>query len=200
MESHAERRTRTEAATETARGLEREPLQYCRQHRQYCERSRGRPAARARTGHKRHRRALNVKCRLAAPSALVQFSRVNIADGFNAVVGVVKEVALLGLGGLVVVACLLDWAVRTRRVARSAGSRDSPGRGSIQHMTPVERVIVRAGGVPSSAPLWMIVGYALLGILVVERVNLLGGVLAQVAYGGPRRERCRSCWPRGRFR
>ena len=28
-------------SAETARGLEREPLQYCRQHRQYCERSRG---------------------------------------------------------------------------------------------------------------------------------------------------------------
>ncbi len=36
-------------SAETARGLEREPMQYCRLHRQYCSRSRGRPrAARAR--------------------------------------------------------------------------------------------------------------------------------------------------------
>lgn len=104
-----------------------------------------------------------------------------MASGFDAVVGVVK-IALLGLGGLVVVACLLDWAVRTRRVspfsrtARFARTRIDP------LMTPVERVIVRAGGVPSSAPLWMVVGYALLGILVVSALNLLGGVIAQVAY------------------
>jgi YggT family protein len=55
-------------------------------------------------------------------------------------------------------------------------------------MTPVERVIVRAGGVPTAAPLWMIVGYALLGILLVSALNLLGGLIAQVAYvaGSPR--------------
>ncbi|HEY2162456.1 MAG TPA: YggT family protein, partial [Gemmatimonadaceae bacterium] len=83
---------------------------------------------------------------------------------------------------LVVLACLLDWGVRTRRInpfsrtARFARARIDP------LMTPVERVIVRAGGVPSVAPLWMIVGYALLGILLVSALNLLGGVIAQVAY------------------
>jgi YggT family protein len=118
---------------------------------------------------------------LAAPSRRVQFSRVNMASGFDAVVGLVK-MALLGLGALVVLACLLDWAVRTRRItpfsrmARFARARIDP------LMAPVERVIVRAGGVPSSAPLWMIVGYALLGILLVSALNLLGGLLAQVAY------------------
>jgi YggT family protein len=104
-----------------------------------------------------------------------------MASGFGAVVGVVK-IALLGFGGLVVLACLLDWAVRARRIspfsrtARFARARIDP------LMAPVERVIVRAGGVPSSAPLWMVVGYALLGILVVTALNLLGGVIAQVAY------------------
>jgi YggT family protein len=119
--------------------------------------------------------------RLAAPSRRIQFSRVNVASGFNAVVGGVK-MALLALGGLVVLACLLDWAVRTRRInpfsrtARFARARIDP------LMTPVERVIVRAGGVPTAAPLWMIVGYALLGILLVSALNLLGGLIAQVAY------------------
>jgi YggT family protein len=104
-----------------------------------------------------------------------------MASGFDAVVGVVK-IALLGFGGLVILACLLDWAVRARRIspfsrtARFARARIDP------LMAPVERVIVRAGGVPSSAPLWMVVGYALLGILVVSALNLLGGVIAQVAY------------------
>ena len=53
-------------------------------------------------------------------------------------------------------------------------------------MAPVERVIVRAGGLPSAAPLWMVAGYALFGILLVTVLNLLGGVLAQVIYGAQR--------------
>ena len=110
-----------------------------------------------------------------------------MAAGFDAVVGGVK-MGLLALGALVALACVLDWAVRTRRIspfsrtARFSRARIDP------LMAPVERVIVRAGGVPSSAPLWMIVGYALFGILLVSLLNLLGGVLAQAAFvaGNPR--------------
>ena len=106
---------------------------------------------------------------------------MNLASGFAAVVGGVK-VALLAGGALVALACLVDWVARTRRIspfsrtARFARARIDP------LMAPVERVILRAGGVPSSAPLWMIVGYALFGILLVSLLNLLGGVLAQVAF------------------
>jgi YggT family protein len=107
---------------------------------------------------------------------------VNIASGFGAIVLGVKS-ALLAIGGLVALACVLDWAVRTRRInpfsrtARFVRARVDP------LMSPIERVIVRAGGVPSSAPLWMVVGYALFGILLVTLLQLLGGVLAEVAYG-----------------
>jgi YggT family protein len=104
-----------------------------------------------------------------------------MAAGFDAfVVGV--KVALLAVGALVALACLLDWAVRTRRIspfsrtARFARARIDP------LMSPVERVILRAGGAPSAAPLWMVVGYALFGILLVSVLNLLGGVLAQAAF------------------
>jgi len=116
---------------------------------------------------------------LAGRCGPVQFSRVNMA--FAAVVAGVKT-ALLALGALVGLACLLDWAMRTRRIspfsrpARFARARIDP------LMSPIERVIVRAGGSPSSAPLWMLVGYALFGILLVTALNLLGGVIAQAAY------------------
>lgn len=107
---------------------------------------------------------------------------MNIASGFGAIVLGVKS-ALLAIGGLVALACVLDWAVRTRRInpfsrtARFVRARVDP------LMSPIERVIVRTGGVPSSAPLWMIVGYALFGILLVTLLQLLGGVIAEVAYG-----------------
>jgi YggT family protein len=105
-----------------------------------------------------------------------------MASGFGTIVVGVKS-ALLALGGLVALACVLDWGVRTRRIspfsrtARFVRARVDP------LMAPIERVIVRAGGVPSSAPLWMVVGYAMFGILLVTLLQLLGGLLAQAAYG-----------------
>ncbi len=107
---------------------------------------------------------------------------MNFATGFGAIVQGVKT-ALLALGGLVGLACVLDWAVRARRIspfsrtARFVRARIDP------MMAPVERVILRTGGSPSSAPLWTIVGYAVFGILLVTLLQLLGGILAQVAYG-----------------
>jgi YggT family protein len=107
---------------------------------------------------------------------------VHNLSGFGAVVGGVK-VALLGLGALVALLCALDWAVRMRRInpfsrtARFIRARVDP------FMTPIERIVVRSGGVPSSAPLWAIVGFALFGILVVTALGLIGGVLAQAVTG-----------------
>jgi YggT family protein len=107
---------------------------------------------------------------------------VNIASGFGAVILGVR-VALLGLGSLVALACVLDWAMRTRRIspfsrtARFLRARIDP------MMTPVERIVLRSGGVPSSAPLWTIVAFALFGILLLTVLDLLGGVLMQIAYG-----------------
>jgi len=105
-----------------------------------------------------------------------------MASGFGAVVAGVKT-ALLALGALVALVCLLDWAVRTRRispfsrVARFVRARVDP------LMAPVERILLRTGGLPSAAPLWMIVGFAIFGILLVTVLNLLGGLVAQVAFG-----------------
>ena len=105
-----------------------------------------------------------------------------MASGYAAIVAGVK-VVLLAVGALVALACVLDWAVRTRRIspfsrtARFIRARVDP------LMSPIERVILRTGGVPSSAPLWMIVGYALFGILLVTALNLFGGILDQAVLG-----------------
>jgi YggT family protein len=107
---------------------------------------------------------------------------VNPASAFGTVIVGVK-MALLALGALVAVACVLDWAVRTRRInpfsrtARFVRARIDP------FMAPVERVVLRTGGVPSAAPLWMIVGFAIFGILLVSALDFLGGVLAQIVLG-----------------
>ena len=97
-------------------------------------------------------------------------------------VGIVRSV-LLYLAVAAAAVCAFDWAVRTRRINpfnRSARFF----RGRIEPlMQPVERVIVRAGGVPTAAPWWTLVAVVVGGILLVRVLQLLGGVLTQVVFG-----------------
>ncbi|MGI9089949.1 MAG: YggT family protein [Gemmatimonadaceae bacterium] len=90
---------------------------------------------------------------------------------------------------IVSIAFLLGWLVRTRRinpfnpVARGIRSVTDP------MLAPVERRIVRAGGLPTAAPLWGIAGAVLLGIILVSGFNFVVGTIATLvvaASSGPR--------------
>ena len=78
---------------------------------------------------------------------------------------------------IIAVICLVDWLVRTRRInafnpiARRMRSTIDP------LMAPVERRVVRAGGLPASAPWWTLV-FAVIGTIVV--IWLLGFIRSQV--------------------
>jgi YggT family protein len=102
--------------------------------------------------------------------------------GFDAVVLVVRTV-LLYLGILVALVCAFDWAVRSRRVnpfsrtARFFRVRIDP------LMQPIERVIVRTGGTPASAPLWMLVAFVIAGILLISLLQFIGSILGQLLFG-----------------
>jgi len=92
------------------------------------------------------------------------------------------KIALLGAGGVLALVCVLDWAVRTRRispfsgVARFCRARVDP------LMAPVERVIVRSGGVPTAAPWWSLVALALFGILLISLLQFAGSILSQAMF------------------
>jgi len=92
------------------------------------------------------------------------------------------KIALLGAGAVLALVCVLDWAVRTRRispfsgVARFCRARVDP------LMAPVERVIVRSGGVPTAAPWWSLVALALFGILVISLLQFAGSILSQAIF------------------
>jgi len=88
--------------------------------------------------------------------------------------------ALLYAGVLVALICAFDWAVRTRRinpfnrVARFF-------RGSIEPlMAPAEKMVVRAGGVPSSAALWTFVAFVVFSIALIQLFEFLGGIFYQL--------------------
>jgi YggT family protein len=97
--------------------------------------------------------------------------------GAGALIQVVRA-ALLSIAVVFGVICVLDWAVRTRKIspfnaiARFCRATVDP------LIAPIERKVVRAGGTPASAPLWALVAVVVGGILLL---SLLDFVLLQVA-------------------
>jgi|SRR5579884_2119643 len=89
---------------------------------------------------------------------------------------------LLYVGIVFAAVCAVDWAVRTRRispfnrVARFFRTNVDP------KFAPIERVIVRAGGVPTAAAWWGFVAYIVFGILLITLLQFLGDVLLQTVF------------------
>jgi len=92
------------------------------------------------------------------------------------------RVALFWGAAAVAVVCGVDWLVRTRRigpfspVARFFRSSVDP------LLAPVERRVVRAGGMPSSAPWWALVAIVVGGILLITLLGFVRGQLVNGAY------------------
>lgn len=89
--------------------------------------------------------------------------------------------ALFGAAVVAGVICLVDWMVRTRRigaftpVARFFRSTVEP------LMLPVERRIVRSGGLPTHAPWWALAGIVIGGIIVISLLQFVQDQLAYLA-------------------
>lgn len=94
--------------------------------------------------------------------------------------------ALFVVAAVLAVIFLVDWLVRTRRikpfspVARFFRSSIDP------LLEPVERQVVRAGGLPTSAPWWALVAVVVGGILLIVVLDALAGWMAQLAYATQR--------------
>jgi YggT family protein len=94
------------------------------------------------------------------------------------------KTAFFWLAVVAAVICLVDWLVRTRRispfgpVARFFKQTVDP------LMAPVERTIVRAGGMPTSAPWWTLVAVVIGGILVINLLDFVFRQAAMLAYVG----------------
>jgi YggT family protein len=97
-------------------------------------------------------------------------------EGFLFVLGAVIQVlrtALLSIALVFGVICILDWAVRTRKIspfnaiARFCRSTVDP------LIAPIERRVVRAGGTPAAAPLWALAAVVIGGILLLTFLDLI---------------------------
>lgn len=101
---------------------------------------------------------------------------------YSSIIAVTRTVLLFAAFGVAAI-CAFDWAVRTRRinpfnrVARFFRGRIEP------MMAPVERVVVRSGGLPSAAPWWVLAALVVGGILLVSLMEMAGAILEQALFG-----------------
>ena len=104
---------------------------------------------------------------------------MSVLASYAAAVAMIKTGLFYVAGALAVVAAV-DWAVRTRRI--SPFSRTARVfRGRVDPLVaPIERVVVRAGGVPSAAPWWALVAVAVGGIALIGVLGLIYNILFQV--------------------
>ncbi|MEO8580106.1 MAG: hypothetical protein ABI469_07650, partial [Gemmatimonadales bacterium] len=92
--------------------------------------------------------------------------------GADAVNQVLRTV-LLSIAVVFGAICVLDWAVRTRKIspfnaiARFCRSTVDP------FIAPIERKVVRAGGTPAAAPLWALAAVVVGGILLLTLLDIV---------------------------
>lgn len=102
--------------------------------------------------------------------------------GYALFVAIVRQ-ALFWLALGVALIALVDWLVRTRRLNPFGPVARFFRRAIDPLMAPVERRVVRAGGLPSSAPWWSLVFVVVAGILLVALLDFLGGFATEVMFG-----------------
>lgn len=98
---------------------------------------------------------------------------------YGTIVSMIRTALLYG-AGVVAAICAVDWAVRTRRI-NPFSKTARVFRGRVDPMVaPIERLVVRAGGVPTAAPWWALVAVVIGGIALISILNLLGEILYQI--------------------
>ena len=90
--------------------------------------------------------------------------------------------ALFIIAAVLAVVFLIDWLVRTRRINPFNPVARFFRRTLDPLLAPVERQVVRAGGLPTSAPWWALVVVVIGGILLITILDFLGRWLMQVSY------------------
>lgn len=94
---------------------------------------------------------------------------------------VVRRVFLVAAIALGVVAAL-DWAVRTRRLSPFSGIARFMRASVDPLIAPIERRVVRAGGLPHTAPWWALGAVVLGGIIVIYVLQFVGSQIAMAAF------------------
>ncbi len=97
--------------------------------------------------------------------------------------------SFIAIAGVLAVVCGVDWLVRSRKINPFGGVARFMRANVDPLIAPVERRVVRAGGLPSSAPWWALVAVVLAGIVLMSLLEFVRQQIGFVFYslsGGPR--------------
>jgi YggT family protein len=97
---------------------------------------------------------------------------LSVVTGLDAVIGVIRYV-FLGGAALTSVVCAGDWLVRTRRLSPFGPAARFFRKTVDPAIAPVERAVVRYGGVPTTAPLWALLAVVIAGIIVLSLLGFI---------------------------
>ena len=100
---------------------------------------------------------------------------------FAAFLGALR-VALFALAVILAVVALLDWMVRTRRINAFNPVARFMRRTVDPLLRPIEARVVRAGGMPASAPWWALGVVVIGGIILLTLLEWLGGQFNAARY------------------
>ena len=101
----------------------------------------------------------------------------------DAVLGVLR-VVVFAVAALALVVFTIDWLVRTRRLSPFGAVARFFRRVVDPLIVPVERRVVRAGGLPASAPWWALVAVVLGGLVLLALLEFIRGQLAFAVAAG----------------
>jgi YggT family protein len=96
----------------------------------------------------------------------------------------VLRVAVFVLGATALVVFTIDWLVRTRRLNPFGAVARFFRRVVDPLIVPVERRVVRAGGLPASAPWWALVVVVLGGLVLLALLEFIRGQLVFASAAG----------------
>lgn len=95
----------------------------------------------------------------------------------------ILKVVFLSAAAIMAVVAVVDWLVRTRRISPFGAAARFFRQNIDPLLEPVERRVVRAGGLPASAPWWALAAIVVLGIVLLALVDFVGGLLADLTRG-----------------
>lgn len=89
------------------------------------------------------------------------------------------RIALFATAAVLTAVCTLDWMVRTRRLSPFGAVARFMRNAVDPLLKPLERRVVRSGGLPSSAPWWALAAVVVAGIVLL---SLLAFLRSEVAF------------------
>jgi YggT family protein len=95
----------------------------------------------------------------------------------------ILQTVLLWAAAIMAAIAVVDWLVRTRRVSPFSPVGRFFRQSVDPWLEPVERRVVRAGGLPASAPWWALAAIVIGGIVLLALVDFVGGLLADLTHG-----------------